>query len=513
MRYLVTADEMQRYDQNCMQKIGIPSMVLMERAALETFYALREKGLVRKGESAFVLAGYGNNGGDGLALARMLSEAGMDVEVCLVGKKNRATEQWTAQNLILRRYPVREVERAGKDAYTVVIDALFGVGLSRPLEGDFVAAVDGANAIHGTKVALDLPSGIHASTGRILGTAFRADLTVTYGFEKRGLFLSPGRDYAGEVICADVGISKASFFGEEPSCFTLEESLEELLPRRSKDGNKGSFGKALIIAGSMNVAGAAILCARACYRLGAGMVKVLTCPENRIILQESVPEALLGSVEEESEIQKSLDWCDVICIGPGLGKTPYAIKAFEMVLKDQNGMGKPLVIDADGIHLLAEKKELQAEVKRQGEAGRTIVLTPHPGELGRLLNGLEDDGAGLSVAEIKQELASYGMTAAKALSSIMVAKNDRTFVCGKETPLYLNLSGNSGLGTAGSGDVLAGVITAFLCQGNGSKELYDSNFGMVCRAVRTHGLLGDRAARGTLGEHGIMAGDLTNQVF
>lgn len=516
MHYLVTSAEMKRYDNNCISRIGIPSMVLMERAALETFYVLKEKGFLHG--TALILAGYGNNGGDGLALARLLCEAGVDICVYLIGDETKASSQWKQQRDILRNYPISFVDEPLQSAYTLIIDALFGVGLSRDVTGAWEKGINNVNKLKGYKVSLDVPSGVNADNGAILGTAFEADLTVTYGFEKKGLYLYPGSLKTGEVRLADIGITKYSFFEERPQCFALDEPLERLLPARRKDGNKGSFGKTLIIAGSKNVAGAAILCANACYRLGAGMVKVLTSGENRVILQQTVPEALLGDLENEEEFIRSLGWCDAICIGPGLGSGPAALNALRHVLSDPDGMKKPLVMDADALNLLAQNEDLQRILSKQGEEGRTIVLTPHPGELQRLCKGLFAEWAELTVSDLKRELESHGMKVAAKLSSILVAKDARTFICKKDQPVCLNLSGNDGMGTAGSGDVLAGMIAAFLCQMEATKEkeTYDESldldFYMTCRAVRAHGILGDLAANGMLGEHGIMAGDLVKMI-
>lgn len=509
MRYLVTSAEMKRYDQNCIEKIGIPSMVLMERAALETFHVLQGKGLVKADERAFILAGYGNNGGDGLALARMLCEAGMIAEVLLVGNAAKATTQWLSQKAILGNYPVRFVKEAGSKEYIVVIDALFGVGLKRELEGDAARAVELANTLKGTKVALDVPSGVDSNTGKILGTAFQADLTVTYGFEKKGLYLWPGFDEAGEVVCADVGISKSAFFGDEPSCFALDESLAELLPARKKNGNKGTFGKALIIAGSYNVAGAAILCGRACYKLGAGMVKIMSDAQNRVILQESLPEALLGDLADQNALTESGSWCDVICIGPGLGKGSEAKEALREVLLGEAFRGKPLVIDADGLNLLSEDETLRDAVQKQGREGRSITLTPHPGELRRLSDAIWQGRWEMIAGSDANPLEQIGMELAKYFSATIVAKDARSFVCREGRATCMNLSGNGGMATAGSGDVLAGIITAFLCQEKKKSLAYSDDFLVICRAVRVHGLLGDLAKeKGLLGEHGVMAGDI-----
>ena len=524
MRYLVTSAEMKEYDGNTIERIGIPGMVLMERAALETFYALKEKGWALPGKRVLVIAGHGNNGGDGLALARLLCEAGSEVFVLAVGEEAKATDQWKSQRRILESYPVCFVKEWQEEAYDLIIDALFGVGLSRELSGVYEAVIQKANDTPAVKVAMDVPSGLNCDDGRIMGCIFHADLTVTYGFEKRGLYLFPGCEAAGEVRLAKVGIDRHAFFEHTPSCFTLEDRLEELLPKRKKSGNKGTFGKALILAGDWNMAGAAVLCARACYRLGTGMVKVLTHPENRVILQGALPEALLGPINDLDEIRKSLDWCDLVCIGPGLGRSAEALAAFREILKAEMSVEKPLVIDADGLNLMTMEPDLMSAVKELGSKGRTILLTPHPGELKRIWEALHPKEKPISMEELTCSLSSRGMEVAEKLSAIVVAKDARTFVCKAGEPICMNLSGNSGMGTAGSGDVLAGIITAFLAQEcHGETWNGKDAFLSACKAVRAHGLLGDKAANllyekaedlpehqaGTLlGEHGVMAGDL-----
>lgn len=529
MGYLVTAAEMREYDQNTIKKIGIPGMVLMERAALESFRLLQEIGKIRKGAGAYVLAGYGNNGGDGLALARLLTDAGVRVEVGLVGKPESATESWKLQKKILEAYPVSVkpyaaweggineelLEAAGKrtsekhsetegkepsrSAYDILVDALFGVGLSRKLEGEYALAVEELNRMEGFKLALDLPSGVGSDDGQILGTAFRADMTVTFGFEKRGLYLYPGCEYAGEVRRVDIGIGTASFFGREPEMYYLEETFPELLPHRDQAGNKGSFGKALLVAGSAGMAGAAILCGEACYRTGAGMVKILTDPENRVILQERLPEALFGVY---ADAQDSLFWCDGICIGPGLGKSGEARRILETVIRAETDV--PLLIDADGINLLSETPTLIEELARQGSGGREVLLTPHLMEFSRLYSALFGRENTPDLKELRKGAAECGMKVSERLCATVAVKDARTFVCRKGKPVCLNIAGNSGMATAGSGDVLAGILTGLIVQG---ESAYDA----ASRGVRLHALAGDLAAE-KLGEHGMLAGDIYRQI-
>lgn len=492
MKYLVTAEEMQRFDTNTIEKIGIPAMVLMERAALAAFDTVREycDRFAYGSRTALIMAGMGNNGGDGLALARLLSEFGFQVEVWAVGNSEKASEQWKVQRKILESYPVEMSTKPNLREYTVIIDALFGVGLSREITGEFKEAVEIFGRLSGYRIALDMPSGVDSDSGAILGCAVRADETVTFGFCKRGLILYPGCEYSGKVTVAEIGISKRSFFGAEPGMFALDEEPKALLPVRDAAGNKGTFGKVLLIAGSQNMAGAAILAAKAAYRIGAGMVKVITPAENRVILQETIPEALLGTPEN---LEESLKWADVVAIGPGLGKSDEAIGCLEIVI---SGCDKPLLIDADGLNLLAEYPEYMARLAVQGQAGRELVLTPHIGELARLTKE--------AVPRLKENTADHGCRLAAKLHAVVAAKDARTFVCGEGVPVCVNMSGNSGMATAGSGDVLAGVISGLMSQGKSSLEAAQAG-------VYIHGLAGD-AASARLGEHACMAGDIVEEL-
>ena len=263
MRYLVTASEMRRYDGNTIERIGIAACVLMERAALAAVEAVEEYCAGLPGEKCIlVMAGMGNNGGDGLAMARILSERNYRVEVWCVGDREKASDQWRQQREILNSYSVEFTEKPKRQDYAVAVDALFGVGLSREVTGSFKEAVDIFQNCRGWKLALDLPSGIDSDTGRIWGCAVRADMTVTFGFWKRGLALYPGCEYAGRVRTADIGISSGSFFGSEPELYAYDEDPSCLLPRRDKSRNNANFWKLLLVAGSQNKAAPAVLAAR-----------------------------------------------------------------------------------------------------------------------------------------------------------------------------------------------------------------------------------------------------------
>ena len=495
MEYLVTAAEMKQYDSNTIEILGIPGMVLMERAALEAFRAIEARfgGLCPAEKRVFILAGMGNNGGDGLALGRLLCEAGYRVHIKCVGDETKASEQWKQQRSILNHFPVVfcENDQASDIEYTILVDALFGVGLSRTVEGIFAREIEAFNHRSGYKIALDIPSGIHSDTGMMLGCAVRADMTVTFGFVKRGLVLYPGATYAGEIQKAEIGISERSFLGQMPDMFYHKEEVEDLLPKRNPSGNKGTFGKVLLVAGSMKMAGAAVLAAKAAYRIGAGMVKVISAPENREILQTSVPEALYGTYED---LAGSLAWADVIVIGPGIGTGKEALENLKIVIAEGK---KPLVIDADGLNLLAVEEEIADKMAARENPERTIILTPHVGELSRLLR--------CKIADLKMDLPGAARELAGKYYATVVAKDARTFITGEAGPVCVNLRGNSGMATAGSGDVLAGMIGGLL--GQGMKGFEAASVG-----VTVHGAAGDSVAA-IWGEHGCMAGDLAEWRF
>lgn len=491
MKYLVTSEEMRKYDNNTIEKIGIPGMVLMERAALTVLEQIESRFAAQKKKkiSVLILAGMGNNGGDGLALARLLAEKKYQVDVWCVGNEEKASGQWKQQREILRNYSVSNLigSKVPNREYTILVDALFGVGLSREVEGEYAEAVSIFNQKSGYKIAIDVPSGLDSDTGRVLGCAVKADITVTFGFCKRGLTFYPGCEYAGEVITTSMGIAKQSFFGESPQMFYYDEKVGDLMPERERSGNKGTFGKVLLVAGSVNMAGAAILAARAAYRVGAGMVKVITPQENRVIVQETIPEALLGMAED---LEESLKWADVVAIGPGIGKGKGAYNCLKTVILKSE---LPLLIDADGLNLLAENPELErALVERKSD----VILTPHVGELARLTKE--------NVSTLKENLPFHAMKLAEQLRAIVVAKDARTFVCKKHMPICVNLRGNSGMATAGSGDVLAGIIVGMIAQGM-------RPFEAAGVGVYLHACAGDLAAE-EMGEHALMAGDITEKI-
>jgi NAD(P)H-hydrate epimerase len=491
MEYLVTAEEMKKYDENAIERIGIPDLVLMERAALCTcdvilnFFETGEMPLAKL--NILILAGTGNNGADGLALGRLLCDRGVSVDIFCPTDMSKVSPAWQKQSEILKKYGMSVVRKMPDKEYNIIVDAIFGIGLNRDIDGQLAEVIEKVNIRDAKRLAMDIPTGIHADTGRVMGCAFRADITVTYGFVKRGLVLRPGLEYAGKVVKADIGISEKCFFDSFPQMYYYNESVTEMLPLRAADGHKGTFGKVLLIAGSVNMAGAAVLAAKAAYRIGAGMVKILSSKKNRVIIQESIPEALFGTPEQ---LESSLLWADIVIIGPGIGTRPEAKMCLKKVITKSS---LPLVLDADALNLLAEDEQLQRLLSNRQE---TTVITPHVAELSRLMN--------IPVLEVQDNLYHSAMALAGKFHVTVVAKSSQTYICEENHPTCLNIYGNSGMGTAGAGDVLAGIIGGLMGQGV-------DGYHAAAQGVFLHAKAGD-AVRDCRGEHFLMAGDIVEKL-
>lgn len=456
MEKIVTPEEMSRADEATSRLFGVDSLVLMERAAVASFECLkREKFCLN---DVLVVCGTGNNGGDGAALARILFEHGIKSDVVLPGNRKKCTPQCRRQLEILEKYgiPVLDAIPDGK-RYTTIVDAIFGISLNRDLEGVYKDVVEKINDLRMMLLpapeilSLDMPSGVHGGTGKVMGAAVKADVTVSFAYRKLGQILYPGASYCGRLHCVNIGITDRSFEGNLPAVQAYEEK-EICFPKRRMDGNKGTFGKTLLIAGSRNMCGAAILAGKAAFRSGCGMVKIVTVEENREILQEAFPEAMLMTYTksgfDKEELLRSMEWCDCIGIGPGLSVDGCAPKLVEFVLSNASA---PVVADADALNIIAMRPELL------GGSRAEVVITPHVGEFGRL--------TGLSAGEIKTHFYETASDFARSFGVICVLKDARTMIVNENGDAVINRTGNSGMATAGSGDVLTGIICALIAQG------------------------------------------------
>ncbi len=509
MKYSVASKDMKCIDDYSIKELGIPALELMERAAA----ALVERMLlrIRKTDRILVVCGTGNNGGDGVAAGRLLHMQGYSVAILLLGEEIKCTLQMKEQLMKAEELKI-PFENCNKlSEYNVIIDAIFGIGLTRDVTGTFEEVIRLINEGSHLVYAVDIPSGINADDGRIMNIAVRADETVTFGLCKHGLLLYPGTEYAGSVTVADIGFPEEAIKHVKLDTFYYENTDLRKLPIRRNYSNKGTYGKVLIIAGSKGSAGAAILSARAAYRSGAGLVKILSSEDNRIILQSQIPEALFSAydvegIDDKERRQKllaDLDWATVIAIGPGLGKGAIVEELLETVMREAE---VPIILDADAINLIAKKLDhMDTEVTNKGLCERLLrltkllppetILTPHLLELSRLI--------GIPVSDIAHNLIDTVLQCSYNNNLIYVAKDARTIVACRESR-YINVSGNPGMATGGSGDVLTGMIAAFTAQG---MEPYSA----ACLGVYVHGLSGDKAAK-EKGTYSMMAGDIVDSI-
>ena len=503
MDYTVTGAQMKQIDADTINRIGIPSMVLMERAALAVCAAAER--LVRDVHSRkspariLIACGTGNNGADGIAAGRILHGRGYEVTVLLAGNEARASSEHGRQRQIAEQLgvPVAAFRDFVPGDCDVIVDALFGIGLDREITGEYrelISLLKEKRESGAKVVAADIPSGIHADTGELLGIALKADVTVTFGYLKTGLCLFPGKAYAGEVEVADIGFSDASLVRTGWDALLPGENDLGRIPERRADGNKGTFGKVLVIAGSRGMSGAAYLAALAAYRSGAGLVKALTVPENRVILQSQLPEAIVEVYEPEkisgddasrSFFEEQCDWADVIVMGPGLGQELYVEALVEAVLSHAY---VPIVLDADALNCVAAHPHLTRYFTEN------IIITPHIGEMARL--------TGLAAEELKREPLRAARAYSARFGVVCVMKDAVTVTSDKEGGAWINRSGCSAMAKAGSGDVLTGVIAGLLARG---MECADA----AALAVYIHGRAGERAAE-RFGVDGVLAHNLAD---
>ena len=490
MQLWVNAAQMKAADQYTIQKLEVPSLELMEHAAQACVQVLEDEKVDLS--HVCVVCGSGNNGGDGFAIARILQNNRYSVETFCVGNPEHYTEETQEQMHRLQ-------ECGGKitygmpqeDSYSVIIDAVFGVGLSRKVEGRYRQMIEQMNRMRGTKFAVDIPSGLSATTGCILGCAFKADYTVTFQLKKIGLELSQGRTMAGRVIVPDIGISTDSICEDQEIVRTAGKDIyRKMLPDRPEDSNKGTYGRLLVIAGSKGMAGAAYLNAHAAYMTGAGLVRIYTSSDNREILQTLLPEAIITTYEEynKEELLSLLTWADSVCIGSGLGMSRLSEKILKTVIEY---VKVPCLIDADGLNLLAENNNYLNQM-----AERRFVITPHMKEMSRL--------TGISVEELKADRIQILKDFISRYRITCVLKDSRTLIASEEKGIRMNLTGNSAMAKAGSGDVLAGVISGWMVQGKEAEDAAELG-------TYIHGLSGD-LAKFEKGVYSVMARDLIEYI-
>ena len=503
---VLTSIQMREIDRKTIDEIGIPGAVLMENAGIRITQAILKRFPEVAERNIVVVAGKGNNGGDGFVVARHLFNRGARPTVLLLAKKDEVKGDAALNLAVAGRIGVEIVETPTLAEWkkhkvgirlghaSVIIDAIFGTGLLKPADGIFAAAIEDINRAGAFKVAVDIPSGLSSDTHLIIGPAIKADLTVALAAPKIGHILPPAEAYVGELVVVD--ISLPPFLFGDPGLkleFVEKTTLASYFKKRKKDSHKGSYGHLFVLAGSLGKTGAAAMAARAALRTGSGLVTVGT-PQSCLpavaksmmeLMTEALPETPQKTLSE-SGLPLILDLMkgkDAVLIGPGISTHPSTAKLIISLLPK---IKAPVVIDADGLNILSDHPDALRSLPKPA------VLTPHPGEFARMIGRSNRD-----VLDRRLELAPRF---SEQFGVYLVLKGYRTLIATPEGRVFINPTGNPGMATGGSGDVLSGMIASLIIQ---EKDV----LGATLAAVYLHGLSGDIGAR-ILGERALMAGDL-----
>ena len=507
---IATSYEMRKCDEQAINNYGIPGIILMENAGLEVVRRLDIILNEVNDKNISIIAGKGNNGGDGYVIARHLFNKGAKVKVFLLGDKEDVSGDALVNLNILEslNIEVTEVKPDSNervwDKFNLavkfsccVIDAVFGIGFKGTPDDYLTKAINIINNYGNVVVAVDIPTGVNADTGNVTRVAVKADYTVTFGLLKTGLLFYPGADFSGEVFVADISIPKDILEDENiKQNVVTDDFIKSILPKRRKNSHKGSNGKVAVAAGSKQYPGAAFLTATGALRSGAGLITLLTPEKIRDVMAIKLTEVMTKPVKDTFEgafsvdsIEEILDFskeCNVLAIGPGIGRSESTEAVVKAIIKEATC---PLVIDADGISALEDDALIL------NNAHQEPVLTPHIREMARL-TGLSDEEI------IKDKLAAAKRFAAY-LNSIIVLKGAHTIIAFPEGDIYINNTGNEGLATGGTGDVLTGIIAGFIAQGLSSRDA-------AIAGVYIHGLAADIVAQ--KGVIGLSASDVLEAI-
>ncbi len=502
---VVTPEQMRKIDECAIREFGIPGILLMENAAAAV--AAEAAAMIEGGgRLVTVVAGRGNNGGDAFAAARLLHSKGVNIRAYLIGRKEDISGDALVNMNILERIGIDICELAEEcstesfsedlTASALIIDGIFGTGLSRDVTG-FAAAVIGLMNASGLPIlSIDIPSGIDGRYGTIKGACIKAAATVTFCMPKSGLLLNPGCEYTGRLIIADIGIPPLAIIKQEIKTWIIDRQMAvSLLPGRKPDSNKGDYGRAFIISGSNGMTGSGCLASAAALRAGAGLVYAGVPASLAPIYCSKLTEPIVIRLEDGGtgvltascceSIQEMLDRMDAVAIGPGLTVTEDIKKIVKLVIENCKA---PLILDADALNAISGDPSVLKTLR----AG--AVVTPHPGEMARLM--------GVDIKDVQADRVGNALKFAAEYGVIVVLKGSRTIVAYPDGSVFINLTGNAGMATAGTGDVLTGIIAGIAAQG------VDAGAAAVA-GVYLHGLAGDAAAD-YKGMPGILAGDLVD---
>lgn len=505
---IVTASQMQRLDRRAITEAHIPSLVLMERAGAGVVHQLERHFAPLNDKRITIVCGKGNNGGDGFVVARLLARRRIAIQVLCLAKAADLSRDAHVMYGRLRRVAKKNAIRSAHDpdglrdlftASDIIIDAILGTGLSTAVSGPYEQVIQAINASRRPILSVDVPSGLNADTGAVLGAGVRADLTVTFGLPKIGLYIGQGVDHAGLTHVVDIGIPN-SLVDEIDSRTVLltHAAAKASLPLRTPSSHKGTYGHAGIIAGSVGKTGAAAMVAKAALRVGTGLVTVAIPSSVNDTLEAKLLEAMTMPMPEtkartfaRSGLDRLLAFTrarTAIAIGPGLTTHPETVELIQELVKR---VDKPCVLDADALNALAGKASLLTESRLPP------ILTPHPGEMARL----EIDASPQSVNADRIGVAGRF---ARERGVLVVLKGARTVVARPDGMIAVCPTGNPGMATAGTGDVLTGMIVGLLAQGL-------TPWDAACTGIYFHGLAGDLAAA-RVGQAAMTAGDLIDHI-
>ena len=504
--YLVTANEMQKMDRSTIESFGLPGRILMENAGWGATQFFLEQFKDAANKKIGVIAGRGNNGGDGFVIARYLAQKGIRVTVYLLSERQKVSGDAAANLKLLPPLGIPVIEMPDAESFSahemamrheaIWIDAILGTGLRSDVKGFLKDVIDFINQTNKPVFAVDIPSGLNSDTGRPCGTCIRADATATFAFAKTGHFLFPGADYTGNLKIIDIGIPPHIANNVAPLQYLLTPDLiRAVFHPRPSDAHKGHTGHLLVIAGSPGKTGAAAMTAMAAMRAGAGLVTLGIPLSLNPVLETQVMEAMTDPLPEtvkgilgEASFNRIMDLLSdkkCLAIGPGIGRAPETEMLFKHLLQENT---KPMVIDADGLNILAGHTEILKDLDTP------VVLTPHPGEMARLMR--------ITTADVQEDRIKCARDFAEKFNVHVVLKGARTVVAHPDGRVFINPTGNPGMASGGMGDVLTGIIAGFIAQGH-TPEL------AAHAGVYLHGAAADSLAKNK-GPFGYLATDVMN---
>jgi len=497
---ILTAKQVREIDRLSSEQFGIPSIVLMENAGMRVVEALEERFEDLEDLTIAILCGKGNNGGDGFVVARQLIQKGTYPFVILLGREEDVAGDARTNLDILKAigYPptvIGDAEEWSEEKIElldadIIVDAILGTGLTKPVSGLYAEVIESLREDfpRAEIISIDLPSGLPADSAHPVGPAVEADATVTFTAVKPCLVLSPNQEYAGDVILADIGNPAELLDSSELQMnLIVPEEFAAAIQARSAETNKGDYGKVVVIGGSVGKSGAAAMAGQSALRSGAGLVTVVTPASVLPIVAASMPELMTAVLPDTNDgIASLLVGKTVLAIGPGLGSEP---STQEMVRKVVREAQIPTVVDADGLNAYSGHRD-----ELRGDDERPVILTPHPGEMARLI-GKDIDFVATHRVDTARDFAT-------ANNVFVVLKGFRTVVAAPDGSTYINITGNPGMATGGTGDILTGMIAGIIAQ-----EHFGTLIDRICLAVYLHGLAGDLAAE-ALGEETMVATDI-----